>query len=73
MRIEAMRREHKWSARRISPELASEGITVSVRTVSRHLAHLGLNRRRFLTRPAKTTANPLGSTPAGPATWFTST
>jgi transposase InsO family protein len=43
-----MRREHKWSARRISLELAGEGITVSVRTVSRHLAHLGLNRRRFI-------------------------
>src|SRR3954467_10511494 len=36
-RIEAMRREHKWSARRIALELAGEGVTVSVRTVSRHL------------------------------------
>jgi transposase len=48
VRIEAMRRGHKWSARRIALELAGEGVTVSVRTVSRHLVHLGLNRRRFL-------------------------
>lgn len=41
-----MRRERKYSARRISLELAGEGITISVRTVSRLLAHLGLNRRR---------------------------
>jgi transposase InsO family protein len=47
-RIEAMRREHKWSARRITLELAGEGITIAVRTVSRHLAHLGLSQRRFL-------------------------
>jgi transposase len=48
IRLEAMRRDRKWSARRISIELAGEGVTVSVRTVSRHLVHLGLNRRRFL-------------------------
>jgi transposase len=47
-RIEALRRERKWSARRIALELAAVGVAVSVRTVSRHLAHLGLNRRRFL-------------------------
>ncbi|MFI6368997.1 IS481 family transposase [Nocardia sp. NPDC050630] len=48
LRIEQLRREHKWSARRIASELAVEGLSVSVRTVSRHLARLGLNRRRFL-------------------------
>lgn len=48
VRIEQLRRDHKRSARRIALELASEGVTVSVRTVSRHLAHLGLNRRRFI-------------------------
>jgi transposase InsO family protein len=48
LRIEQLRRDHKWSARRIALELATDGITVSVRTVSRHLVHLGLNRRRFL-------------------------
>jgi transposase InsO family protein len=47
-RIERLRRDHKYSARRITLELAVVGVTVSVRTVSRHLAHLGLNRRRFI-------------------------
>ncbi|MBM4570202.1 IS481 family transposase, partial [Rhodococcus hoagii] len=47
-RIERLRREKKWSARRIALELANDGVVISVRTVSRHLAHLGLNRRRFL-------------------------
>jgi transposase InsO family protein len=48
VRIEQLRRDRKWSARRIGTELAAEGTTICVRTVSRHLAHLGLNRRRFL-------------------------
>ncbi|WP_137876695.1 IS481 family transposase, partial [Rhodococcus sp. Q] len=47
-RIESLRREKKWSARRIALDLAAEGTAVSVRTVSRHLVYLGLNRRRFL-------------------------
>lgn len=42
----ASRRER--IARQITNELAAEGITLLVRTVSRHLAYLGLNRRRFL-------------------------
>ena len=46
--IERMRREHKWSARRIAHELGSQGTVISVRTVSRHLLALGLNRRRFI-------------------------
>jgi transposase InsO family protein len=46
--IERLRRGHKFSARRITLELAAEGTTISARTVSRQLAHLGLNRRRFL-------------------------
>ncbi|GAB1511109.1 helix-turn-helix domain-containing protein [Actinophytocola sp. KF-1] len=57
-RIEAMRRDHKWSARRITIELAGEGITVSVRTVSRQLAHLGLNQRRFLDPTGETNRQP---------------
>lgn len=48
VRIEQLRRERKWSARRIAIELTVEGLTVSARTVTRHLARLGLNRRRFL-------------------------
>ncbi|TQJ01656.1 helix-turn-helix domain-containing protein [Amycolatopsis cihanbeyliensis] len=48
VRIERLRRDRKWSARRIAQELAGEGMAISVRTVGRHLAQLGLNRRRFL-------------------------
>jgi len=47
-RIETLRRTRKWSAARIAHELAADGISISVRTVSRHVAHLGLNRRKFL-------------------------
>ncbi|MBF4478287.1 helix-turn-helix domain-containing protein, partial [Rhodococcus rhodochrous] len=47
-RIETLRRTRKWSAARIAHELGADGITISVRTVSRHLARLGLNRRKFL-------------------------
>ena len=46
--IETMRREKKWPASRIAFELAAEDITISRRTVTRHLAQLGLNRRRFI-------------------------
>jgi hypothetical protein len=48
VRIEQLRRERKWSARRIATELRTEGTSVSVRTVSRHLHRLGLNQRRVL-------------------------
>ena len=44
--IEHWRRAHKWSARRISHELAARGTVVSVRTVTRWLDRAGLNRRR---------------------------
>lgn len=47
-RIEELRRAHKWSAARIAFELTQAGIPISRRTVSRHLAAVGLNRRRFL-------------------------
>ncbi len=47
-RIERLRRQRKYSARRITTELTAEGVTISTRTVGRHLLHLGLNRRRFL-------------------------
>ncbi len=46
--IEQLRRQRKYSARRIAIELAAEGVTISVRTVGRHLLRLGLNRRRFI-------------------------
>lgn len=47
-RIEAMRREKKWPASRIAFELRQGGTAVSRRTITRHLALLGLNRRRFI-------------------------
>lgn len=47
-RIEELRRGHKWSASRIAFELNETGIVVSRRTVTRLLAQLGLNRRRFI-------------------------
>lgn len=47
-RIEQLRREKKWPASRIAFELRREGATVSRRTITRHLAQLGLNRRRFI-------------------------
>jgi len=47
-RIEGLRRTRKWSARLIAAELTGDGVPVSVATVGRWLARLGLNRRRFL-------------------------
>jgi len=47
-RIEHLRRTPKWSATRIAFELNSDGVVISRRTVTRYLAHLGLNRRRFI-------------------------
>lgn len=46
--IETWRRMNKWSASRITHELADHGITTNRRTVTRHLTRLGLGRRRFL-------------------------
>lgn len=43
-----MRRKHKWSASRITFELNDTGVVISRRTVTRLLAQLGLNRRRFI-------------------------
>lgn len=44
--IEKWRRKKKWSARRITGELAERGIRVHVRTVGRWLERLGISRRR---------------------------
>ncbi len=62
-RIEALRRDRKWSAARIACELAGDGVQVSTRTVGRWLERLGINRRRDLDpdgssnrRPGKITA-----------------
>jgi hypothetical protein len=47
-RIEHLRGTHKWSANRIAFELAEEGVSISRRTISRHLLTLGLNRSQFI-------------------------
>jgi transposase len=47
-RIEALRRERKYSARLITHTLVAEGVSIAPATVGRWLARLGLNRRRFL-------------------------
>ncbi|MEV5137152.1 IS481 family transposase [Streptomyces syringium] len=47
-RIEQLRRDNKWSARRIALELTDQGVRISERTVGRWLARLGINHRRFL-------------------------
>lgn len=67
-RIEQLRRQRKWSARRIATELAADGTTISVRTVGRHLLHLGLNRRRFLDPTGASNGSHGGLSPAGPGT-----
>lgn len=46
--IEDMRRTHKWSVTRIVFELNNSGILISRRTVTRHLASLGLSHRKFI-------------------------
>ena len=56
--IETMRRTHKWSASRIAFELADIGVTVNRRTVTRHLAALGLSRRKFLDPNGDTNRRP---------------
>lgn len=57
-RIENMQRNHKRSAARIAHELAAEGIKVSRRTISRQLADLGLNRRKFIDPSGDTNREP---------------
>ncbi len=48
VRIKEMRRTNKWSASRITFELEHTAASISRRTVTRHLAALGLNHRRFI-------------------------
>ncbi|GDY33949.1 IS481 family transposase [Gandjariella thermophila] len=57
-RIEALRREHKYSARLIVHTLAAEGVTVSSATVGRWLTRLGLNRRGLLDPTGATNRRP---------------
>lgn len=48
LKIESWRRRYKWSAQRITHELAELCYTVNRRTVTRHLTKLALGHRRFL-------------------------
>jgi transposase InsO family protein len=56
--IERMRREHKWSAARITFELEQVGVEISRRTVNRVLLNLQLNRRRFIDPTGDTNREP---------------
>ncbi|MHA7241268.1 IS481 family transposase [Arthrobacter sp. TMS1-12-1] len=56
--IESMRREYKWSASRIAFELNQSGTPVSRRTITRLLAQLGLNIRRFIDPNGETNREP---------------
>ena len=47
-RIDALRRDRKWSAAKIAAELELEGTPVSIRTVGRWLERLGINQRKHL-------------------------
>ncbi len=57
-RIEKMRRTDKRSAARIAHELAADQTQVSRRTISRRLADLGLNRRKFIDPSGDTNREP---------------
>jgi len=67
-RIERMRRTHKWSASRIVFELHADGVAISRRTVTRHLAALRLNHRRFIDPTGTRTVSRRRSSLAGPGT-----
>lgn len=56
--IEHLRRERKWPATRIAFELKRGGKAISRRTVTRHLHHLGLNRRNFIDPTGDTNRTP---------------
>lgn len=56
--IEYWRRKKKWSARRIAGELANHGIECCVRTVTRWLDRLGLNRIGDISPDGETLRSP---------------
>lgn len=70
--IEHWRRRRKWSDRRIARELADgHRIHCYVRTVTRWLDHLGLNRIRDITPDGENLPAPGRSPTALPGTWST--
>ena len=56
--VKTWRREHKWSAQRITDELADLAVVINRRTVSRHLNRLGLGQRRFIDPNGETNRKP---------------
>lgn len=67
-----MRREHKWSASRISFEVHQDGTPVAGRPITRLLAQLGLNQRRFIDSNGETNREPRKIVAERPAIWSTS-
>lgn len=65
-RIEDLRRSQKWPAFRIAFELQTEGVTISRRTVSRHLLALGLNHRKFIDPNGQSNREPRKINGGGP-------
>jgi transposase InsO family protein len=59
-RVERLRRETKWSARRIALELAAQDVQISECTVGRWLTRLGINHRRFLDPDGSVNPRPAG-------------
>lgn len=72
-RIESTRREQKWSASRIAFEPHQDGTSVSRRTITRLLAQLGLNRRKFIDPNGETNREPQKIIAERPAIWSIST
>lgn len=68
-KIETWRREHKWSAQRITDELVDLGFTINRRTATRHLTRLGLGQRRFIDPDGESNRKPGKITASGPVTW----
>jgi transposase len=56
--VETWRRDHKWSAQRITDELADAGFKINRRTITRHLSRLGLGQRRSLDPSGETNRVP---------------
>lgn len=71
VQVERWRRANRWSASRITHELADQRVTMNRRTVSRHLARLGLGHRRFLDPTEDSNREPGTITAAGPTAWPT--
>lgn len=70
-KIESWRREHKWSAQRITDELADVGFKINRRTVARHLSRLRLGKRSFIDPGGDNNRKPGKITARCPGTWCT--